>query len=118
MNTRRKSRRKRMELTNTTTPVDRATPVKPARPPRRRMRSEYVVIGSIGALVAGLCLYGVIRDDDRTCINGNYEVIPDEECERGNTGAHWYYGGTNRNGKMSGGSFVRGGFGGHGGGGS
>lgn len=86
----------------------------------RRLRSRYVIIGSVGTLVAGLCAYGVLRDDDdegRTCVNAQDEVIDDDYCEDGSRGASWYYGGYSSGGKMKGGSFTRGGFGGKGGGG-
>jgi hypothetical protein len=99
-------------------PPARTAPI--AAPSRkRRLRSKYVIIGSVGTLFAGLCVYGVIRDRDRdrTCVDADNYVVIDQECERGTSGARWYYGGTNNGGRMSGGSFERGGFGGHGGGG-
>ena len=103
----------------------RAQPVRPAttspvqEPPRkRRLRSSYVILGSVGTLFAGLCLYGVVRDRDRTCVDANNVVVSDRECERGSGGARWYYGGRSSGGKMTGGSFERAGFGGHGTGGS
>jgi hypothetical protein len=65
-----------------------------------------------------LCAYGIIRDNDRTCVNAKNEVISDYECEHGHSGARWYYGGSSNGGRMSGGSYERGGFGGHGTGGS
>jgi hypothetical protein len=92
------------------------SPVK--TPSKRRLRSRYVILGSVGTLFAGLCVYGVVRDRDRTCVDANNYVVSDRECERGTHGARWYYGGKNLGGRMSGGSFERAGFGGHGGGGS
>ncbi|HZM82632.1 MAG TPA: hypothetical protein VFC19_43500 [Candidatus Limnocylindrales bacterium] len=103
----------------------RAQPVKPPitspvqqREPKRRLRSSYVILGSVGTLFAGLCIYGVVRDRDRTCVDANNYVVPKSQCETGSGGARWYYGGNNSGGRMGGGSFERGGFGGHGGGGS
>jgi len=91
-----------------------------APPRKRRLRSSYVILGSVGTLFVGLCVYGVFRDRDRdrTCVDANNYVVADRECERVSSGARWYYGGSNHGGRMSGGSFERGGFGGHGGGGS
>lgn len=85
--------------------------------PRRRLRSKNVIIGSVGVLVTGLCAYGVLRgnDEDRTCVNDRNEIIDDDDCEDGRSGARWYYGGVRSGGKVTGGSFTRGGFGGHGG---
>ena len=92
------------------------TPVQEA--PKRRLRSSYVILGSVGTLFASLCLYGVVRDRDRTCVDANNYVVSDRDCERGTGGARWYYGGTRSGGKVTGGSFERAGFGGHGSGGS
>lgn len=100
-----------------TEPRPHITPVSPAQP-KRRLRSRTVIIGSIGALFAGLCMYGVFRDEKRTCVDNQNQVIRDDDCERGSSGARWYYGGSNVNGKMKDGSFVRGGFGGRTSGGS
>ena len=94
------------------------SPVMETAPTRRRLRSSYVILGSVGTLFAGLCLYGVVRDRDRTCVDSNNYVVSERECERGSGGARWYYGGSSSGGKMTGGSFERGGFGGHGSGGS
>lgn len=103
----------------------RAEPVRPALPnpvqqaqPKRRLRSSYVILGSVGTLFAGLCLYGVVRDRDRTCVDANNYAVSNRDCERGTPGARWYYGGRSSGGKMTGGSFERAGFGGHTGGGS
>ena len=88
--------------------------------PKRRLRSSYVILGSVGTLFAGLCLYGVVRDRDRTCVDSNNYVVSDRECRNGTGlgGARWYYGGYNDGGKMTGGSFERAGFGGRSSGGS
>lgn len=83
---------------------------------KRRLRSKYVILGGVGTLVAGLCAYGVIRDrdDDRTCVDAEYQVVDDDACEDGRDGYRWYYGGSRgSSGKMTGGSFERSGFGGH-----
>lgn len=96
-----------------------SAPRQPFPPPRkRRLRSSYVILGSVGTLFAGLCLYGVTRDRDRTCVDSNNYVVSDRDCEDGSGRGRWYYGGVYGGGKMTGGSFERGGFGGHGGGGS
>lgn len=94
------------------------SPVQQQPPRKRRLRSTYVILGSVGTLFAGLCLYGVVRDRDRTCVDANNRVVASRKCEDGSGGGRWYYGGVNSGGKMGGGSFERGGFGGHGGGGS
>lgn len=94
-------------------------PLSPVQTPRkRRLRSTYVILGSVGTLFAGLCVYGVVRDRDRTCVDSNNNVIAKSQCENGSGYGRWYYGGFNNGGKMNGGSFERGGFGGHGSGGS
>jgi hypothetical protein len=93
-------------------------PLRRKPPAKRRLRSTYVILGSVGTLFAGLCLYGVVRDRDRNCVDANGYVVADRECENGSNGSRWYYGGVSSGGKMNGGSFERGGFGGHGGGGS
>ncbi|HEX6682275.1 MAG TPA: hypothetical protein VF062_05745 [Candidatus Limnocylindrales bacterium] len=90
--------------------------VQPGR--KRRLRSKYVILGSVGTLIAGLCAYGVIRDrdddDDRTCVNSQNQVVDDDECEDGRSGSRWYYGGSkSSSGHMTGGSYERAGFGGH-----
>lgn len=95
-----------------------APPHLPQPPRKRRLRSTYVILGSVGTLFAGLCLYGVVRDRDRTCVDVNNQVVSDRECENGSGAGRWYYGGVKSGGKVTGGSFERGGFGGHGGGGS
>jgi len=94
-------------------------PASPVQEPRkRRLRSTYVILGSVGTLFAGLCIYGVVRDRDRTCVDANNNVISKSQCENRSGAGRWYYGGINSGGKMNGGSFERGGFGGHGSGGS
>src|SRR5688572_12596918 len=98
-----------------------SAPPHPMQPPRkRRLRSTYVILGSVGTLFAGLCLYGVVRDrdDDRTCVDANNQVVSDRDCEDGSGRGRWYYGGVSSGGKMNGGSYERAGFGGHGSGGS
>lgn len=100
-------------------PVRKAAAPSPVQEqPKRRLRSSYVILGGVGTLFAGLCLYGVVRDRDRSCVDANNYVVSNRDCERGIGGARWYYGGLNSGGKMTGGSFERGGFGGHSSGGS
>lgn len=84
-----------------------------------KKRSKAVIIGSVGTLVAGLCAYGVFRDEDKTCVDRRTSrVIDDDLCEDGDRNSRWYYGGHSSGGKMKGGSYTRSGFGGKFGGGS
>ncbi|MFD7170107.1 hypothetical protein [Streptomyces violascens] len=83
----------------------------------RRFRSATVVLGGMGVLAATLTACG--DEPDRRCVNPvTYKELPKYECKSGGTG-QYYYGGSSRSGKVSGGSFdksgvSRGGFGGHG----
>jgi hypothetical protein len=84
------------------------------------MRSRNVVIGGIAATVLTICSCGFLtqREDKRCVDTTTNNVIDDDNCRNGHTGSRWYYGGSSSKGKMVGGSFERGGFGGlfHGGG--
>jgi hypothetical protein len=44
-------------------------------------------------------------------VDSDGTVVADANCDSPNSGFHWYYGGRLRSGKMTGGSFERGGFG-------
>lgn len=90
---------------------------KPPRSHLRRYRSHYVIVG--GAVLAAMTVYGFsTRDDGRTCVDANRQVIDSDKCRSGAPGARWYFGGAkDGTGKMFGGSYERAGFGGHGGGG-
>lgn len=111
----RSRNRKRPHPVNKMASTPVTSPPQPVPQPRkRRVRSTYVILGSVGTLFAGLCVYGVVRDRDRNCVDNNNNVVSNRECEDGSGGARWYYGGSNFRGKMSGGSFERAGFGGHG----
>ncbi|MFG3284965.1 hypothetical protein [Streptomyces sp. NPDC048111] len=83
----------------------------------RRFRSTTVVLGGMGVLAATLTACS--DEPDKRCVNPvTYKELPKYECKSGGSGTY-YYGGTSRGGKVSGGSFdksgvSRGGFG-HGG---
>ncbi len=86
-----------------------------------------MVIAGVGALVVGVLGCGVAcgvapDDDERYCVDSDDHIIDNADCDDGDSddtksrsshpGAHWLYGGTVSNGKVSGGSTVqRGGFG-------
>ncbi|MEU7025485.1 hypothetical protein AB6O49_21590 [Streptomyces sp. SBR177] len=93
----------------------------------RRVRSTTVVLGGVSLLAATLTACS--SEPDRRCIDPvTYKELPDYECGGGdgsgsNSGSghsgRYYYGGSSRNGTVSGGSFDKsavssGGFGGHG----
>ncbi|MFE9554037.1 hypothetical protein ACFYMW_16380 [Streptomyces sp. NPDC006692] len=83
----------------------------------RRFRSSTVVLGGMGVLAATLTACG--GEPDRRCVDPvTHKQLPTYECKSGGSG-QYYYGGSSRGGKVSGGSFdksgvSRGGFG-HGG---
>ncbi|MGW7363054.1 hypothetical protein ACWGI8_06380 [Streptomyces sp. NPDC054841] len=87
---------------------------------RRRLRSGTVVLGGMGVLAATLTSCG--SEPDERCIDPvTYEVLPDYKCEDddgdGHTSGRYYYGGSVRSGKVTGGSYDKsavdsGGFGG------
>jgi len=114
------SRRKRKAVARR--PVPPPPPVRDFSAQRhfQRYRSQYVIVG--GALFAAVWVFGSALDDDddrkRTCVNVYREVIAAQRCERGDSGARWYYGGRQDGAKMNGGSYERGGFGGRTGSGS
>ncbi|MFJ7155669.1 hypothetical protein ACIQUQ_12090 [Streptomyces sp. NPDC101118] len=87
----------------------------------RRMRSGAVVLGGMGLLAATLVACGSDSDPDRRCADRKtLKVLPGKECKKGGSGSY-YYGGSTKNGKLSGGSFdksavTRGGIGKSGGG--
>jgi len=81
---------------------------------RRKLRSEHVTYGVIGALVLACCGFGAYRyENDKDCVDPNsMQVIDRSYCRAGGHG-RWYYGGHSSGigSKVSGGSFERGGFG-------
>ncbi|WP_333767477.1 hypothetical protein [Streptomyces sp. IBSBF 2435] len=87
----------------------------------RRLRSGVVMLGSVGLLAAALvsCSSG---GPDKRCVDPTtYKKLNDRDCHDGGPG-RYYYGGSVKNGKVSGGGFdksavKRGGFGGGSGGG-
>ncbi|MFC5799636.1 hypothetical protein [Streptomyces formicae] len=75
---------------------------------RRRLRSGTVVLGGMGMLAATLTSCG--SEPDERCIDPvTYEVLPDYECDDdgGSGSGRYYYGGSIRNGKVSGGSYDK-----------
>lgn len=84
----------------------------------RRMRSGAVALGGMGLLAATLVACGSSGEPDKRCASrSTLEHLNKKDCRSGGTGAY-YYGGTVKNGKVSGGSFdksavTRGGIGGH-----
>jgi hypothetical protein len=82
---------------------------------QRRFRSNYVVLGAVGAVTLACCGFGAYRDNaNRTCVDPKTQQVVDTSyCRTGGTGA-WYYGGRSNGigSKVKGGSFERGGFGG------
>ncbi|MEV8568410.1 hypothetical protein AB0436_23005 [Streptomyces sp. NPDC051322] len=82
----------------------------------RKMRSSAVVLGGMGMLAATLTACG--SDVDKRCVDPDtYKQLPKYECSDSNGHGTYYYGGSSRNGRISGGSFNkssvhRGGFGG------
>ncbi|MFE9255123.1 hypothetical protein [Streptomyces sp. NPDC006879] len=81
---------------------------------RRRMRSGGVILGGVGLLAAALV--GCGSDPDKRCADPKTsEQLKDSDCRDNGSGAY-YYGGSSKKGKPSGGSFNksavdRGGFG-------
>lgn len=97
---------------STPTPANNAQPT-------RKFKSKHVAYGVIGVLVLGCCGYSVYRDNRRDCVDPTtMQRIDSSYCRSGGHG-RWYYGGhAGSGGKITGGSYTRGGFGGHFGGGS
>ncbi|MFB7466330.1 hypothetical protein ACFCZ1_23050 [Streptomyces sp. NPDC056224] len=94
---------------------------------QRRMRSGAVVLGGMGLLAATLVACGNSNEPDRRCVDRTtLDKLDDKHCKGGSSSSSrgtYYYGGSVRNGKVSGGSFdksavTRGGIGGHSGSGS
>lgn len=85
---------------------------------QRRMRSGAVALGGMGLLAATLVACGSSDEPDKRCASrSTLDKLNNKECKTGGTGAY-YYGGTVKNGKVTGGSFdksavTRGGIGGH-----
>ncbi|MEU8541793.1 hypothetical protein AB0C52_17705 [Streptomyces sp. NPDC048717] len=91
----------------------------------RRLRSSAVVLGGVGVLAAALTACG--SEPDQRCVDPvTYKELPDCSCRDGgnsssngsHTSGRYYYGGSVRGGKVSGGGFdkpsvSKGGFGGH-----
>ncbi|CAM5555042.1 hypothetical protein SAVIM338S_04528 [Streptomyces avidinii] len=88
---------------------------------QRRMRSGAVMLGGMGLLAATLVACGKSDEPDRRCVDrSTLDKLDDKYCKSGGSGARgtYYYGGSVRSGKVSGGSFdksavTRGGIGGH-----
>ncbi|MFC9299565.1 hypothetical protein ACFTWH_34785 [Streptomyces sp. NPDC057011] len=85
---------------------------------QRRMRSGAVALGGMGLLAATLVACGSSDEPDKRCASrSTLDHLNSKDCKSGGRGS-WYYGGTVRSGKVSGGSFdksavTRGGIGGH-----
>ncbi|WP_330298170.1 hypothetical protein [Streptomyces sp. NBC_00503] len=94
-----------------------------SRTKQRRMRSGAVVLGGMGLLAATLVACGNSSEPDRRCVDRTtLDKLDDKYCKTGSGGTTsrgtYYYGGSVRSGKASGGSFdksavTRGGIGGH-----
>ncbi|WP_328927241.1 hypothetical protein OG429_23520 [Streptomyces sp. NBC_00190] len=88
---------------------------------QRRMRSGAVVLGGMGLLAATLVACGNSNEPDRRCVDRTtLDKLDDKHCKGSSSSSRgtYYYGGSVRNGKVSGGSFdksavTRGGIGGH-----
>ncbi|MCJ1677683.1 hypothetical protein MTF65_10095 [Streptomyces sp. APSN-46.1] len=89
-----------------------------SRTTQRRMRSGAVALGGMGLLAATLVACGSSGEPDKRCASrATLDHLNSKECKSGGHGSY-YYGGTVRSGKVSGGSFdksavTRGGIGGH-----
>ncbi|OEJ33385.1 hypothetical protein [Streptomyces subrutilus] len=85
---------------------------------KRRMRSGAVALGGMGLLAATLVACGSSKEPDKRCASrSTLAHLNNKDCKSGGTGAY-YYGGSVKNGKVTGGSFdksavTRGGIGGH-----
>ncbi|WP_328300408.1 hypothetical protein OG389_23435 [Streptomyces sp. NBC_00435] len=86
----------------------------------RRMRSGAVVLGGMGLLAATLVACGNSSEPDRRCVDRTtLDKLDDKYCKTGGSSSRgtYYYGGSVRSGKVTGGSFdksavTRGGIGG------
>ncbi|WP_299532522.1 hypothetical protein [uncultured Streptomyces sp.] len=82
---------------------------------KRMLRSTTVVLGGMGLLAATLTACG--SEPDKRCVDRvTREKLPKYECDNRSGHGMYYYGGSVKNGKVSGGSFdksavSRGGFG-------
>lgn len=63
-------------------------------------RSSQVVLGSVAALAAGLCAYGVLKPDEepdhaQVCVNVENVRVDDDECDDDgySGGTRWFYAG-------------------------
>ena len=80
---------------------------------QRRMRSGTVVLGGVGLLAATLVACGNSNEPDRRCVDRTtLDKLDDKYCKTGgsNNGSSrgtYYYGGSVRSGKVSGGSFDK-----------
>ena len=69
-----------------------------------------LLVGSVAAAVLSGC--GPSVTQTRHCTDGRGRVLPDGECERGTYGGgsraypHWIYGGSYRDGRVTGGSLA------------
>jgi hypothetical protein len=81
----------------------------------RRLRSGTVILGGMGALAAVLIACG--SEPDKRCVDRDsylfskgYRVVDSKDCKSGKSGrgdAAWYYGGTEKSGRVDGGSFTK-----------
>ncbi|NUL07183.1 hypothetical protein HRW07_29005 [Streptomyces lunaelactis] len=72
----------------------------------RRLRSSTVVLGGMGLLAATLT--SCSSEPDERCVDPvTYETLPSYECDDSSGSGRYYYGGSSRNGKISGGSFDK-----------
>ncbi|WP_411071481.1 hypothetical protein [Streptomyces sp. cmx-4-25] len=74
----------------------------------RRLRSSTVVLGGMGVLAATITACG--SEPDKRCVDRlTREQLPRYECESGsgNSSGTYYYGGSVRDKKVSGGSFDK-----------
>ncbi|MET9625578.1 MULTISPECIES: hypothetical protein [unclassified Streptomyces] len=78
----------------------------------RRLRSSTVILGGMGVLAATITACG--SEPDKRCVDPlTREKLPSYECDSGTGGSSttargsYYYGGTVRDGRLSGGSFDK-----------
>uniref|UniRef100_A0AAU2JSA3 Lipoprotein n=1 Tax=Streptomyces sp. NBC_00049 TaxID=2903617 RepID=A0AAU2JSA3_9ACTN len=85
---------------------------------QRRMRSGAVALGGMGLLAVTLVACGSSDEPDRRCASrSTLDHLNNKDCKSSSGHGAYYYGGTVKNGKVTGGSFdksavTRGGIGG------